>query len=415
MNAFKLGILIASLLIIAVVYDWTTLDNLIVALVALLVVAWMWSRVSLNRLGLARELSSDRARVGDIITEEITIKNHSRLPKLWIEVQDMSSLPGHRVSAVVSLRGKGSTTWSTQTRAIRRGKYRLGPITVHSGDPIGIFMKRRSLPVNHELVVYPPIVDVSNVVLPQTNMSGGAVRNRSFAVSSPTIAGVREYTMGDPTSRISWTATARRGMMMVKEFDPDPSADLWIMLDLSEDSQFDLRGSRSAGESWTLADMLDTTTEYIVAIGGSIAERALHEGRKVGMVVNRTIPVRLDADSSQRQWFKIFEVIATAMPYGNRSLVEALAAESQRFARTNGLIVVTSSPDKDWATAARALVQRQISVSAVVVDAGGIEEDDVSPLVEELAGSRVHVTRYPTHRVSGHHDASHPIPSTYIQ
>lgn len=407
MNAFKLGVLIAALLVIAVVYNWTSLDHLIVVLVVLLIVAWMWSRVSLNRLGLRRALSSDRVRVGDVVTEELTITNHSRLPKLWVEIQDMSSLPEHRPGTVVSLKGKGESTWSTQTRAVRRGKYRLGPITVHSGDPFGIFQRRRSIPVTHELVVYPPIIDVSNVVLPQTNMSGGAIRNRNLAVSSPTIAGVREYATGDPLNRISWSATARRGMMMVKEFDPDPSADLWIMLDLSEDSQFDLRRPRVTGEPWTTADMLDTTTEYIISIGGSIAERALHEGRKVGMVVNRSIPVRLDADNSQRQWFRIFEVISTAMPYGNRSLAEALAAESQRFARTNGLIVVTSSPDQDWVDAARALVQRQVSVSGVIVDAGGVEEDDINPLVEELAGARVHVTRYPTHMVTRTQHASH--------
>lgn len=412
MNAFKLGSLIAVMLVIAVVNNWSGLDNLIVALAVLLVVAWLWSRMSLNRLGLRRALSSDRVRVGEVVTEELTITNHSRLPKLWVEVQDMSSLPEHRPGSVVTLKGKGETTWSTQTRAIRRGKYRLGPIMLHSGDLFGIFQKRRPIPVTHELVVYPPVIDVSTVALPQTNLSGGAIRNRNLSVSSPTIAGVREYTTGDPLNHISWSATARRGMMMVKEFDPDPSADLWIVLDLSEDSQFDLRRPRVTGEPWTTADMLDTTTEYVISIGGSLAERALNEGRKVGMVVNRAIPVRLDADNSQRQWFRIFEVISTAMPYGNRSLVEALAAESQRFARTNGVIVVTSSPDQDWVPAARALVQRQISVSAVVVDAGGMEEDDVTLLVEELAGARVHVTRYPTHAVTVREHASHSFAST---
>ncbi len=398
MAAFRLFLLILALGIIAVVYEWSILDKLIIALVALLAVAWLLSRGSLNRLGLRRTLSTDRVRVGDDFHEEITLTNHSRLPRLWIEVQDQSTLANHNAGAVVSLRGKGSSTWHTQTRAVRRGTYRLGPFTVHAGDPFGLFQQQRLIPVSHELVVYPPAIDVSRIRLPLATMTGGSAHHPHVVVSSPSVASLRDYQPGDPLNRISWTATARRGQMMVKELDPDPTADLWIILDLSERGQFDLDPPRnSAGNDGDVARYLDTTVEYIVAIGGSLAERALNDGRKVGMVINRAMPVRLDADNTQRQWFRIFEVLANAQAFGNRSLVEALSAESRRFNRTTGVVVVTSDPEPDWTFAARTLVQRRIPVSAVVVDTGSAGEDDVQPLIEALAGAHVDVTRYPAH------------------
>lgn len=151
---------------------------------------------------------------------------------------------------------------------------------------------------------------------------------------------------------------------------------------------------------------MESTADYIVAVGGSIAERALDEGRKVGLVINRAMPLRLDADDTQRQWFRIFEVLATATAFGNRSLNEALTAESSRFNRTTGVVVVTSDPATDWVPAARSLVQRRIAVTAVVIDAGAGGEDSVTPLIEELASARVAVSRFPAHTAGRESDTS---------
>jgi uncharacterized protein (DUF58 family) len=398
LNAFKLVLLVAVLIAIAVVYDWSMLDSLIVALVALLIVAWIWSRGSLNRLGLRRTLTSDRIRAGEVIEEEFELTNHSRMPRLWIEIQDHSTLPDHHAGSVVSVGGRATRTWRSQTRALRRGTYRLGPFTLHGGDPFGIFEKRRLIPVSHDLVVYPAPIDVSSIPLPVAGMSGGTVRQGNIVLSSPTIAGVREYAPGDPLNHVSWSATARRGTVMVKEFEPDPTADLWLVLDLSERGQFNLEGRSTHGRPGTLVESpLDTTVEYIVSIGGSLTEKALAEGRKVGVVINRSMPIRLEADNSQRQWFRVFEMLASAATFGNRSLSEALTVDARRFSIANGLVVVTSDPEADWVPAARMLAERRVSVSAVIVDAGGEGDDSVTPLIEALAASRVGVTRFPTH------------------
>lgn len=188
---------------------------------------------------------------------------------------------------------------------------------------------------------------------------------------------------------------------MVKEFDPDPTADLWIILDLSEDGQFDLTDHRLSNDANAgPARYLDSTVEYIVSIGAALAERALDEGRKVGMILNRELPLRLDADNTERQWFRVSEALAMAKAFGNRPLAEALTADNRRFSRTNGVVIVSSDPQADWVDAARALIDRQVSVSAVIVDAGGEGPDDVSPLIERLTAARAHVHRYPTHTAS---------------
>lgn len=398
MGGFRLLLLIGALLVAAVAYDWNGLDRIVVALLLLLALSWVWSRTSLTRIGLKRVLLSDRVRVGERVREEITFYNHARLPKLWVEIEDHSTLPNHAAGRVVSVGGRSGTSWVVETVALRRGTYRLGPFSAIGGDPVGIFPRSLQIPVAHDVVVYPALVDVSAIPLPTATMGGGLMRDRALALSSPTVSGVREYTPGDPMNRIAWSATARRGMMMVKEFDPDPTADLWIVLDLSEDGQFDLTDHRREGDvNPGPAAYLHSTVEYIVSIGSALAERALDDGRKVGMIINREMPVRLDADNTERQWFRIAEALASATAFGNRPLSEALTSGQRRFSRTQGVIVVSSDPQANWEDAAHSLIDRQVSVSAVVVDAGGAGVDDVSPLIERLVAARVLVHRFPTH------------------
>jgi uncharacterized protein (DUF58 family) len=395
LGGFKLGAVIAVLFVIAVINDWSAPDRLIIMLLVLLAIAYLWSRVSLRRLAMTRSLSLDRVRAGDEITEEITITNHGRLPKLWVEVRDHSSLPGHRAGRVVHLGGGESSHWTVTTRCMSRGRYRLGPLTVSSGDPLGLFRVHKAVPVRHHLIVYPVALDVSSVPLPAATMSGGKAVNRNVATAADTISGIREYATGDPLNRISWTATARTGTMMVKEFDPDPTSDLWVMLDLGTPEWSDRDGSpfpvALALASSPEEAFAHSPEEYAVALAGSIAERGLAEGRKVGLIVNRAMPIRLDPAGSQRQWFRIFETLATATSFGHRSLLEAISVEASKFSRNAGLVIVTASTRDDWVGAAEALVHRHVPVTAVVIDRRN--EDPESPgsgkLIEAIMAAHV--------------------------
>ena len=382
MTALKLGLITAVLFVIAVVNDWSTPDRLIVTLAIALLLAWIWSRFSLQRMGFTRTLSMDRLRVGEVIHEELSLINHSLLPRLWVEVRDLSSLPGHTAGNIVNLPSRGASTWQATTTCVRRGRFRLGPIVLTSSDPLGLFERHVAIPATHELIVYPASVDISRVPLPLATMSGGRETAGRSALVSHTVAGIREYHVGDPLNRIAWSAAARLGRMMVKEFDPEPSSDIWVLLDLSE-----LEGSNSANVSGA---RLDEQVEYAIAIAGSIAEASLAEGRRVGMILNRAMPILIDADGSQRQWFRIFETLAVASQFGQRSLHDAIVDDSRRFTRNAGLIVVTASPSADWIDAARSLVQRQVPVTAVLVaDHDQQAGADLALLAAQLADARV--------------------------
>lgn len=365
MNAVKLIGLMVIVLFLAAANRWDLLGKLFFALCALFVVAMLWSRLSLRGLKVTRETYGDRAQVGERISERIRIQNLSRLPRLWIEVVDQSTLPGHRVGRVVQLGPRGETSWDISTECTRRGLYHIGPLRLESGDPFGLFPSRKTFPSIHQITVYPPVVSLSGLDLPTGDLAGGTALPNRTPVVTPNAAGVREYVLGDSFNRISWNATARTGRLMVKEFELDPTADVWIVLD------FDRRhhmGGDDAADVDAAIGALDSTVEYTVTIGASLAHHLLKSNRNVGLLANGNQSILLPADRGDRQLAKILELLAVAQADSDRPLAETLLAETGHLSRNSVVVIVTPSTDEAWAQAAASLLARNIRVLAIVVE-----------------------------------------------
>lgn len=368
MNAVKLIALMIIVLFLAAANQWDLLGNLFFALCALFVVAMLWSRLSLRGISVTRETYGDRAQVGERVSERIRIQNLSRLPKLWVEVVDQSTLPGHQVSRVVQLGPYGETFWDVSTECSRRGLYHTGPLRLESGDPFGLFPARKTLPSIHQITVYPLVVNLSGLDLPAGMLPGGKAVPQRTPVVTPNAAGVREYVLGDSFNRIAWSASARIGRLMVKEFELDPTADVWIVLDLDRRHHVGSDDALDHGISGSEPAALDSTEEHTVTIGASIAHHLLRANRTVGLIVNSSQPVILPADRGDRQLAKILEVLAVAHADGDQPLAEPLLAETDLLPRNSVVVIVTPSTDEGWVQAAAGLLTRNIRALSVVVE-----------------------------------------------
>lgn len=401
MTAFRLGLLVVATLVFAQINEWELLDQLTIALVALIVLAYVWSRVSITGIGASRRISTTRAQVGQTISEEVIVENQTKLGKLWLEIRDLSTLPGHQASRVIHLGRHQSRSWVVETVCARRGRYRTGPLIARAGDPFGIFPSAKALPVQFELVVYPAAVDLKGFPLPVGMLSGGTTTDRRTPILTPSVAGIRDYVPSDSFNRISWTATARLGRLMVKEFDVDPTSDVWLVLDL--DRQYSVRATQPLRvavdrfDRWPVEVWLDATEEYAVTITASLARRCLDQGRSFGMIATAAHYEVLPAERSDRQYVKILESLAVIEADGHRRLAEVLVAETRRFTRHSGLIVVTSSSDLGWVAAIAELTGRRVKATAIVVDPQSFgPAPSVEPVVDALltANVPVRVVRY---------------------
>ncbi|WP_026369318.1 DUF58 domain-containing protein [Kallotenue papyrolyticum] len=365
-------------------------------LLALLALAYLWAWGNLRGIRVSRQVGTQRAQVGEEIRERIVLENTWPLPKLWVELQDHSDLPLHSSGFVAYLPGHERRRWTLRTPCTMRGKWRLGPLTLHSGDPFGIFRLQTTSDETAEVLVYPATVALPNLQLPGMELQGGTdLRTRTFHVT-PNVSTIREYVPGDSFNRIHWRTTARTGRLMVKEFELDPTADIWIVADMHERSQAISDQRRTLLVDRRLGreiEVPESTEEYIVSAAASIARHLLDGSRSVGLLAWGQHRELIPPEREARQLYKMLESLAMLRAYGAHPLAEVLIAELTQFSRTSTAIVITASADPAWVASLQQLLYRGIRAVVVYVDQETFGGWPAQPVLTRLGELRVPVYR----------------------
>lgn len=341
----------------------------------LFVGSWLLSRLALRGVELKRTARSLRSQVGQIFEERFEVQNSSRLPRLWLEVRDNSPLPGSRGSQVLSMIGKREIrSYLVRTRLMQRGVFPLGDSILASGDLFGLFPVSRTYPSQESLLVYPMMVEVQAFPSPLGWLSGGeALRRRTHQITA-NASGVREYSQGDPLSRIHWLSTARRDRLMVKEFELDPMAEVWIFVDAyrqvhSSQPTPDIKlDERDMWRPHVKIPLPPSSEEYAVSIAASLARFFLQRGRVVGLVsAGQNLHV-LSAERGGRQLGKILETLALLRANGRLSLESLVQAEIQALPRGSTVIIITPDSGDGVTLSAELLLRRGMRPVVVVLD-----------------------------------------------
>jgi uncharacterized protein (DUF58 family) len=355
---------------------WLTWRLVYVAFVGV-PIAYAWSRINLWGLEITPDRSTDRLQTGAQYEERITIRNRSWLPKMWLEIDDPSEMPGHNARRVVTIGSRRSKTWRVRSTIQRRGLYRVGPVEVTTGDPFGFFRHTRRFGRGQNVLVYPRATDLPGFAVPAANLPGeGRFRQRTHYVT-PNASGVRPYEFGDSFNRIHWASTARTGELMVKIFELDPASDVWIILDLE-------RGAHAGSGD-------ESTEEYGVRIAASVARYFLAANRTVGfMSFGRGFDV-VEPERGLQQYTRVLESLAMARAWGDAPLGDLLTNQARRFGRHTTVIAITPSTDEAWVAGLGALQARGVKVAAIVLERStfGGEESSLS-VFASLAASDVY-------------------------
>jgi uncharacterized protein (DUF58 family) len=353
----KLELLVITVVLIVAAFSTAEPFLFYLLYLAILVIggSYVLVRLGLADLEAGYAVSQLHGHVGDRMRVTYTLRNTSRMPKLWLEIHNPTTLPGGLPGRAITLGGRSERSWLIRAPLSRRGHFRIEPLHIRTGDPFGFFEASATVGQGISVVVYPRIEALPRWRLPAASVEGSHASPVRTLQTTPMATSVRPYAPGDAMNRIHWKTTARHGEIQVKEFDLEQTADAWIILDLQRGIQTG-RGDES-------------TVEVAIRAAASIADRAIQENRAVGMTVNVGRTAFLPPDRGGRQHLKIMQLLAAVEADSSSPLVETLIATVGRLRRGMTAVIITASLDPAWVRPLAALRTRGVACVVVTVDA----------------------------------------------
>ena len=329
---------------------WAILSASIIAL-SLFSYLWAWSLK--NNLTLDREMRFGWMRVGDHIQERIAIDNTSRMPALWVKVIDHSDMPGYTVSSVQSVRSQWYSHWFTRGVCNQRGIFTLGPTSLETNDPLGIFTVHIDYSETVTMMVVPPVIPLPQIEIAPGGRTGEGKSTSTGLERTIVAGGVREYIPGDSLRWIHWPTTARLNKPYVRVFDFSPASNWWVLLDMDPDVQ--------AGSG------LESTEAYSVILAASLVNEGLQQDKMVGFITHGEDLIWHRPDLGDAHLWSILRSLAVVRPAGP-SLPDMLDHLRQTLEQRTSLVIITPNMDPTWLNKLGLLVRKGIVPTVLLLN-----------------------------------------------
>jgi uncharacterized protein (DUF58 family) len=383
LRRLQLGVLALALVIAALSTGAPFLFFLLYLGIVVVGGAYLLARFGLADLEAGYVLDHVQAEVGEALRVTYTLRNVSRVPKLWLETYNPSTLPVGLPGRALSLGPRGEKSWAARVRLTRRGQYRIDPMTLRTADPFGFFESSASVGTPTSLLVHPRVEQIPGWVLPPAQIEGSHAHRVRTAQTTPHATTIRPYEPGDAYNRIHWRTSARTGELQVKEFDLEQTADVWLYLDLQAAVH------TGAGD--------ESTIEYGVRVAAAIAARALVENRSLGITAGGARTIVLQPDRGRRQYQKMLQLLASVQADGQRPLLDVLIESLPRLRRGMTAVVITPSTDRSWIKPLSGLRGRGVSSVVVLLDAPAFTRVAEGPATPEQEDAGLRAMRAVRH------------------
>jgi len=182
--------------------------------------------------------------------------------------------------------GEGPAQWAAecQVQLARLGANVLPPLRLVSRGPFGLFEETQVIELSTEIMVVPPCRPLRGGVLPGLAGAGGVVtRGRGRGEERrDALRSLRELRPGDDRRAVHWKSSARRGQLVVKEFERATPATVWLMVELAG-SESPVRWDEGALEAEAPEDVV--AAERTLVLAASCAASLIRSGASVGLAL----------------------------------------------------------------------------------------------------------------------------------
>jgi uncharacterized protein (DUF58 family) len=320
----------------------------------------MLAVAGLNLLVAGRRLKrlSARRRIDEPVfagapcVVEVQVDNVGRGPLVGVRVEDRGE--GHALNWFVTrLEGHGRSSLRQQLVLPRRGRYAWGPVTVVSGYPFGLAERRRVLAPGEDVLVLPRPGWLHRGRfrhhLRSFDPRAERVRQRPVRhrAAQAELHGLRDYHPGDSPRSIHWRTSARRGELMVREFEDLPGDNLVLVFDPTPPTAAD-------------GDTPEARFEAAVSLAATVCwEWCRRRGDRLVAALAGPEPAVLDGLTGPEHARRVLEGLAVQQPAAADAA--ALLARLGPAALPHGAVVVIAAGPSSLADALRRGLNRPVT------------------------------------------------------
>ncbi|MCS7061055.1 MAG: DUF58 domain-containing protein [Anaerolineae bacterium] len=326
--------LVFFLMVAAALFQADAVLTALYFLVGAFAIGRWWSRRALAGVQFKRTFVN-RVFPGEQVRVRLELTNTSRLPVLWLRIRE--SLPVGvgvgQFQEVAFLAGRQTRVFEYMLWPKRRGYYPIGPLSLYSGDVLGLLDDQRCEGAPDSLTVYPKVVPLSQPRLP-SRMPTGNVRHTQPIYEDPNrILGKRDYVVGDSLRRVDWKSTANLGRLQVKQYEPSISLETMVLLNLCR-ADYDT-------QRWIDA------TELAVVVAASLANWIIARKQSVGLCANgkdaldAPAPLNVPMRTGRAHLMRILDVLARIEAADGLSCEDVLRRERDRLPWGTTLVVIS--------------------------------------------------------------------------
>lgn len=237
----------------------------------LILASGIMSELCLRHLAVTRKLPT-AIHAGTPFLMGISVRNNKkRTPTFSLEVEDLTDeRPVERRCYFLKIPAGREQETAYRNVVNHRGVHRLVGFRVSTRFPFGLIRKAHDITANAQILVYPALVPVPQLLA----ADGGAPlpdRRNARASRSGEFHGLREYREGDDPRQIHWRSSARRGRWLVREHEDDVGGRVVVKLQWAE----------------VLADNETQAFEQAVSMAASVALWFLKRGYEVGLAAGQ--------------------------------------------------------------------------------------------------------------------------------
>jgi uncharacterized protein (DUF58 family) len=346
-------------------------------LFGLVVISYAVPVFTLRNISVSR-IAGDEAYEMAPVEMSAVLKNEKRGPAFLISVED-SLAPGKYAAAGI-VPGRGQVVLS-YTAALPRGIYTEAPITISCAGPFGVWRAKRTFMVPAAITSFPLFEDLGTFPLLEALSSPAeTLHERRGAGAGYDYLGTRDYRAGDSMRVVHWRSSARRGELVVKEFEEEKSAPVAILVDVSKDS-----GARG-----------DSSLDAAARVAATIANYCLKSGHPLRIAAGAADGLNvLDRPGLE----STLEWLAGLQADSGAAIEDAIDEAVRITGLRSTFILVAQAGRADWRQIAAAVQSRRARLITVLIDTDSFAEKpkrttELKDNAAALADGRVTVYAY---------------------